>query len=179
MAGGNCPSSGLRREQRVPAEFPILKNIPPATRAAAADRLQFLRDWDRARARAEVFGGSVAGATLTFIASLKRSERRVVSTKTLYNWRRAYLIDGIAGLVDQRSVRSRETPSRFLKLVKEIYAGPGLLSMEVCHDRATAIADARGWKVCTFRESQRFIRARVLPDLTREKTPSEDRSNGL
>jgi hypothetical protein len=108
----------------------------------------------------------VTAALVQFLASLGLK----VSRGTLYNGDRARRYNGAHGLADQRARHAKaKDHGPFLAELRRLYVGPGLLSAEVCYTLAMDAATEQGWDVPTLREAKRYLKAEVLPDLTRER----------
>ncbi len=137
------------------------------------ERLAIVQAWQQALDEGRAAGLLQPVVTAAFQRWLMDEQGRFVSRGTLYQWRRAWRRDGIAGLIDQRTnkrQRAAAPATEFLAAVRRWYLQPGgLHSIEVAFSLSEREAQEKGWPVCTLREAERFIRREVLPALTRER----------
>jgi hypothetical protein len=90
---------------------------------------------------------------------------------TVRGWDRAFRHDGVVGLADQRRLprgRLRQYGPFFAEL-ERVYTGPGLHSIEMCHELSVWEAKAKSWSIPTLRDSHRFLKKYILPGLTAER----------
>jgi transposase len=138
-------------------------------------RLIIVRRANARRAAAAVNGESIAAATVTFLEKL-HAEGENISLSTLYNWLRAYRMNGADGLTDHRW-RKPAADVRFLKELQRLYELPDMLCMESVYALARREACLRGWRECTFRQASQYLRRHVLPAIRRGAEPLIDRSS--
>lgn len=137
----------------------------------ALRRLALLAEWERARFDAAELGLGARQADAAFFARLE-DRGDTVSRASLYGWRRAYRADGWRGLIDQRTRHDRpQPPLAFLEEVasqfkRHLYLGRQR-ALQVAHHEAANIAARRGWRTCTLREAERFIRKQIPPSSRR------------
>lgn len=130
-------------------------------------RLEIIRRWNELEGAAARTQRPRGQAKKQLLAELE-SRGISLSLSTLYNWRRAFLADGVKGLADHRARKGRQPPDkRFMRAVQREYELPEMLSMEAAHMMARREARKRGWRICTLRESCQYIRRKVLPAMRR------------
>ena len=149
---------------------PLGQGCPPR-------RLDIVLKANAALAAADREGRSLVDAAHKFLAELE-AEGNKLSLSTLYNWMRAYRINGVAGLADHRQRQAKPHPDReFLSALRALYELPSMLDMEAVYLLACREARRRGWRMCTFRQAKRYIRREVLPAIRKGAEPFIDPSS--
>ena len=133
---------------------------------------RLLKWWDEVRQLGAANGRGERAVTAGFLLMASAAGLEL-SRATLFNWRRAYRADGLRGLADQRVPAARASAdgdyAAFLAEFEARYLGGGLLPAATCFQLARERAEREGWPVPTLRHARRYLKAHILPGLTRER----------
>jgi hypothetical protein len=139
--------------------------LSPAQRSILLDRQWLVLHWGAALGESRRNGQSKDQITHGVVLAARQRGLKI-SRGTLFNWRRAFLADGLFGLMDNRWFKKH--PSAFwpfIMALSHIYlrgSGRGK-TVEFCHAEATKLAEDYNWPRCTLAQSRRWIRGHLEP----------------
>lgn len=139
--------------------------LSAAHRSILLDRQWLLLHWGAALQEARRKGLSKDQITRGVVLAAHQRGLKI-SRSTLFHWRRAFLADGLFGLMDNRWFKKHPSACwPFIMALSHIYlrgSGRGK-PVEFCHAEATKLAEDYNWPRCTLAQSRRWIRGHLEP----------------
>lgn len=152
----------IKFPDKIPAD---LRHLTAARRTLLDQRLAVYQGWI-ARLREGVREGqTVHAATMDYLASGADQRIDILDETTLYRWHRRYRAKGLAGLIDQRWVKTDKVDAGdpFIAEALRHYLGTNRIKVRVCWELACAEAAKQGWRVWSYASTARHLRGKINP----------------
>jgi len=146
----------------------FIDRLPAGHRSILLDRQWLVLHWEACLHERRRRGRSYDQVTAEIVLAARRKGYKI-SRGTLFNWRRAFLADGLFGLMDNRWFKKHPNACwPFIMALSHIYArGTGRgKPVEFCHAEASKLAEDYNWPRCKLNESRRWIREHLEPSKT-------------